>query len=286
MTLSGNTTLLSWGDTGARGQTSRAGGEPDQQRTEKEQRQPRQKGSTDTQTGVRDPTDTEEQQRQDRRPRAATSQGSLTGRADQTGSAAPAGLAGRLHQQQPQRNPAQRREQQNTHQLHPITSPTPAGAGPPQRQPNRQQQQQQPPQQLPTRQQQWGRRNTTPKNGDAADERVPAQRGQQPRQEHETSHRHPTLWNRPLRAAPHYGHGHVSMLASGAGLGAGYYSMEEFEMVYGADKAAVEAWQDAVPMENKAPEAEWAEAQRACTLAVVLIARCAKWRRANPPGRC
>ena len=131
-----------------RGQTSRAGGEPDQQRTEKEQRQPRQKGSTDTQTGVRDPTDTEEQQRQDRRPRAATSQGSLTGRADQTGSAAPAGLAGRLHQQQPQRNPAQRREQQNTHQLHPITSPTPAGAGPQQQQPNRQQQQQQPPQQL------------------------------------------------------------------------------------------------------------------------------------------
>ena len=101
-------TLLSWGDTGARGQTSRADGEPDQQRTETEQRQPRQKGSTDTQTGVRDPTDTEEQQRQDRRPRAATSQGSLTGRADQTGSTAPTGLAGRLHQQQPQRNPAQR----------------------------------------------------------------------------------------------------------------------------------------------------------------------------------
>ena len=57
-------TLLSWGDTGARGQTSRADGEPDQQRTETEQRQPRQKGSTDTQTGVRDPTDMEEQQRQ------------------------------------------------------------------------------------------------------------------------------------------------------------------------------------------------------------------------------
>ena len=109
MTLSGNTTLLSWGDTGARGQTGRAGGEPDQQRTESEQRQPRQRGPTDTQTGVRYPTDMEEQQRQDRRPRAATSQESLTGRADQTGSAAPAGLAGRLHQQQPQRNPAQRR---------------------------------------------------------------------------------------------------------------------------------------------------------------------------------
>ena len=121
MMPSGNMTLLSWEDTGARGQTSRAGGEPDQQRTEKEQRQPRQKGSTDTQTGVRDPTDMEEQQRQDRRPRAATSQGSLTGRADQTGSAAPAGLAGRLHQQQPQRNPAQRREQQNTHQLSLVT---------------------------------------------------------------------------------------------------------------------------------------------------------------------
>ena len=133
MTLSGNTTLLSWGDTGARGQTGRAGGEPDQQRTESEQRQPRQRGPTDTQTGVRYPTDMEEQQpTQDRRLQAAPSQGSLTGRADQTGSAAPAGLAGRLHQQQPQRNPAQRREQQNTHQLHPITSPTPAGAGPPQ----------------------------------------------------------------------------------------------------------------------------------------------------------
>ena len=49
MMPSGNMTLLSWEDTGARGQTSRAGGEPDQQRTETEQRQPRQKGSTDTQ---------------------------------------------------------------------------------------------------------------------------------------------------------------------------------------------------------------------------------------------
>ena len=103
MTPSGNTTLLSWGDTGARGQTGRAGGEPDQQRTESEQRQPRQRGPTDTQTGVRYPIDMEEQQQRDRRLRAATSQGSLTGRVDQTGSAAPAGLAGRLYQQQPQR---------------------------------------------------------------------------------------------------------------------------------------------------------------------------------------
>ena len=39
MTLSGNTTLLSWGDTGARGQTGRAGGEPDQQRTEEDERE-------------------------------------------------------------------------------------------------------------------------------------------------------------------------------------------------------------------------------------------------------
>ena len=110
MTLSGNTTLLSWGDTGARGQTGRAGGEPDQQRTESEQRQPRQRGPTDTQTGVRYPTDMEEQQpTQDRRLRAAPSHGNLTGRADQTRSAAPAGLAGRLHQQQPQRNSAHRR---------------------------------------------------------------------------------------------------------------------------------------------------------------------------------
>ena len=87
MTLEDNRTLLSWGDTGARGQTGRAGGEPDQQRTESEQRQPRQRGPTDTQTGVRDPTDMEEQQQRDRRLRAATSQGSLTGRVDQTGSA-------------------------------------------------------------------------------------------------------------------------------------------------------------------------------------------------------
>ena len=94
MTLSGNTTLLSCGDTGARGQTGRAGGEPDQQRTESEQRQPRQRGPTETQTGVRYPTDMAEQQQHQER---------LTGRVDQTGSAAPAGLAGRLHQQQPQR---------------------------------------------------------------------------------------------------------------------------------------------------------------------------------------
>ena len=62
MTLEDNMTLLSWGDTGARGQTGRAGGEPDQQRTESEQRQPRQRGPTDTQTGVRYLTDMEEQQ--------------------------------------------------------------------------------------------------------------------------------------------------------------------------------------------------------------------------------
>jgi hypothetical protein len=193
MTLEDNMTLLSWGDTGARGQTGRAGGEPDQQRTESEQRQPWQRGPRDTQTGVGHPTDTEEQQpTQDRRLRAAPSHGNLTGRADQTRSAAPAGLAGRLYQQQPQRNHAQRREQQNTQKLHPNTSPTPAGAGPPQQQPNRQQQQQQPPQQLPTRQQQWGRRNLTHPNGDAADERIPAQRRQQP------------LRNWPLRAAPNH----------------------------------------------------------------------------------
>ena len=119
MTLEDNMTLLSWGDTGARGQTGRAGGEPDQQRTESEQRQPCQKGPRDTQTGVGHPTDTEEQQpTQDRRLRAAPSHGNLTGRADQTRSAAPAGLAGRLYQQQPQRNHAQRREQQNTQKLH------------------------------------------------------------------------------------------------------------------------------------------------------------------------
>ena len=79
MMPSGNMTLLSWGDTGARGQTSRAGGEPDQQRTESEQRQPWQRGPRDTQTGVGHPTDTEEQQlTQDRRLRAAPSHGNLT----------------------------------------------------------------------------------------------------------------------------------------------------------------------------------------------------------------
>ena len=31
-------------------------------------------------------------------------------------------------------------------------------------------------------------------------------------------------------------------MAGGAGLGAGYYSMKEFELVYGEDKAALEAW--------------------------------------------
>ena len=128
MTLEDNMTLLSWGDTGARGQTGRAGGEPDQQRTESEQRQPWQRGPRDTQTGVGHPTDTEEQQpTQDRRLRAAPSHGNLTGRADQTRSAAPAGLAGRLYQQQPQRNHAQRREQQNTHKVHPITNRTMIG---------------------------------------------------------------------------------------------------------------------------------------------------------------
>ena len=53
MTLEDNMTLLSWGDTGARGQTGRAGGEPDQQRTESEQRQPWQRGPRDTHTEAR-----------------------------------------------------------------------------------------------------------------------------------------------------------------------------------------------------------------------------------------